>query len=40
MKRPAQPDEIAPAYVFRASPHCLSNITGEILSAIDGYSGG
>ncbi|WP_457155961.1 SDR family oxidoreductase, partial [Mesorhizobium sp. P5_C1] len=30
MKRPAQPEEIAPAYVFLASPQCSSYITGEI----------
>jgi len=40
MKRPAQPEEIAPAYVFLASPHCSSYITGEILPIIGGYSGG
>jgi NAD(P)-dependent dehydrogenase (short-subunit alcohol dehydrogenase family) len=40
MKRPAQPEEIAPAYVFPASPHCSSYITGEILPIIGGYSGG
>ena len=37
MKRPAQPEEIAPAYVFFASPHCSSYITGEILPIIGGY---
>ena len=37
MKRPAQPEEIAPAYVFLASPHCSSYITGEILPIIGGY---
>jgi NAD(P)-dependent dehydrogenase (short-subunit alcohol dehydrogenase family) len=40
MKRPAQPEEIAPAYVFLASPHCSSYITGETLPIIGGYSGG
>lgn len=40
MKRPAQPEEIAPAYVFLASPHCSSYITGEILPIIGGYNGG
>ncbi|MGQ0443545.1 MAG: SDR family oxidoreductase [Beijerinckiaceae bacterium] len=40
MKRPAQPEEIAPAYVFLASSHCSSFITGEILPIIGGYSGG
>src|SRR4030088_1399096 len=34
MKRPAQPEEIAPAFVFLASPHCSSYITGEILPII------
>lgn len=37
MKRPAQPEEIAPAYVFLASPQCASYITGEILPIIGGY---
>lgn len=37
MKRPAQPEELAPAYVFLASPHCSSYITGEILPVIGGY---
>lgn len=40
MKRPAQPEEIAPAFVFLASAHCSSYITGEILPIIGGYSGG
>ena len=40
MKRPAQPEEIAPAFVFLASPACSSYITGEILPIIGGYSGG
>jgi hypothetical protein len=40
MKRPAQPEEIAPAYVFLASAQCSSYITGEILPIIGGYSGG
>jgi NAD(P)-dependent dehydrogenase (short-subunit alcohol dehydrogenase family) len=40
MKRPAQPEEIAPAYVFLASPQTSSFITGEILPIIGGYSGG
>jgi NAD(P)-dependent dehydrogenase (short-subunit alcohol dehydrogenase family) len=39
MKRPAQPEEIAPAYVFMAAPSCSSYITGEILPIIGGYSG-
>lgn len=37
MRRPAQPEEIAPAYVFLASSHCSSYITGEILPIIGGY---
>jgi NAD(P)-dependent dehydrogenase (short-subunit alcohol dehydrogenase family) len=37
MKRPAQPEEIAPAYVFLASSHCSSYITGEIVPIIGGY---
>jgi NAD(P)-dependent dehydrogenase (short-subunit alcohol dehydrogenase family) len=40
MKRPAQPEEIAPAYVFLASNQCSSYITGEILPIIGGYTGG
>jgi NAD(P)-dependent dehydrogenase (short-subunit alcohol dehydrogenase family) len=40
MGRPAQPEEIAPAYVFLASPQCSSYITGEILPIIGGYGGG
>ena len=39
MKRPAQPEEIAPAYVFLASSHCSSYITGEVLPIIGGYGG-
>lgn len=37
MKRPAQPEEIAPAFLFLASPQCSSYITGEILPVIGGY---
>jgi NAD(P)-dependent dehydrogenase (short-subunit alcohol dehydrogenase family) len=40
MKRPAQPEEIAPAFVFLAAPSCSSYITGEILPIIGGYNGG
>ncbi|RYG09585.1 MAG: SDR family oxidoreductase, partial [Caulobacteraceae bacterium] len=39
MKRPAQPEEIAPAYIFLASPQCSSYITGEVLPIIGGYGG-
>ena len=40
MKRPAQPEEIAPAFVFMAAPSCSSFITGEILPIVGGYAGG
>jgi hypothetical protein len=40
MKRAAQPEEIAPAFVFLAAPTCSSYITGEILPIIGGYAGG
>lgn len=40
MKRAAQPEEIAPAYVFLAAPCCSSYITGEVLPVIGGYTGG
>ena len=40
MKRAAQPEEIAPSFVFMAAPSCASYITGEILPVIGGYSGG
>ena len=36
MKRPAQPEEIAPAYVFFASPADSSYITGEIITMLGG----
>lgn len=39
MKRPAQPEEIAPAYVFLAAPCCSSYITGEILPIVGGPGG-
>jgi NAD(P)-dependent dehydrogenase (short-subunit alcohol dehydrogenase family) len=39
MKRPAQPEEIAPAFVFLASSHCSSFITGEILPIVGGSGG-
>ena len=31
MKRPAQPEELSPAYVFLAAPACASYITGIVL---------
>jgi NAD(P)-dependent dehydrogenase (short-subunit alcohol dehydrogenase family) len=37
MKRPAQPEEIAPAFVFLASPQTSSYITGEVLPIVGGY---
>ncbi len=36
MGRPAQPEELAPAYVFLASEADSSYVTGEILSALGG----
>jgi NAD(P)-dependent dehydrogenase (short-subunit alcohol dehydrogenase family) len=39
MKRPAQPEELAPAYVFLAAPSCSSYITGEILPVLGGGGG-
>jgi len=36
MQRPAQPDEIAPAYVFFASNTDTSYITGEVLTLLGG----
>lgn len=40
MRRPAQPEEIAPAFVFLAAPACSSFITGEILPILGGGEGG
>jgi NAD(P)-dependent dehydrogenase (short-subunit alcohol dehydrogenase family) len=39
MKRPAQPEEISPAYVFLASPVCASYITGMVLPVMGGVTG-
>ena len=36
MKRPAQPEEIAPAFVFFASEADSSYVTGEILTLLGG----
>ena len=40
MHRPAQPEEIAPAYVFFASDADSSYITGEVLTALGGETRG
>ncbi len=40
MKRPAQPEEVAPAYVFLASPADSSYITGEVLTLLGGETTG
>jgi NAD(P)-dependent dehydrogenase (short-subunit alcohol dehydrogenase family) len=40
MQHPAQPEDIAPAYVFLAAAQCSSYITGGILPIIGGYAGG
>ena len=37
MGRAAQPEEIAPAFVFMAAPSCSSYVTGEIPPIVDGY---
>jgi NAD(P)-dependent dehydrogenase (short-subunit alcohol dehydrogenase family) len=36
MKRPAQPEEIAPAYVYLASEVDSSYVTGEVLTLLGG----
>ena len=40
MERPAQPEEIAPAFVFLASPVDSSYITGEVLPVLGGETVG
>ncbi|HEU5042249.1 MAG TPA: SDR family oxidoreductase [Gemmatimonadales bacterium] len=40
MKRPAQPEEVAPAYVFLAAPSCASYISGEVLPVLGGETVG
>jgi NAD(P)-dependent dehydrogenase (short-subunit alcohol dehydrogenase family) len=40
MKRPAQPEEVAPAYVFLAAPACSSYISGEVLPIMGGETTG
>ena len=39
MHRPAQPEEISPAYVFLAAPSCASYISGIILPVMGGPTG-
>ena len=39
MGRPAQPEELAPAYVFLAAPACASYISGAILPVMGGPTG-
>jgi NAD(P)-dependent dehydrogenase (short-subunit alcohol dehydrogenase family) len=39
MHRPAQPEEISPAFVFLAAPVCSSYITGAILPVMGGPKG-
>jgi NAD(P)-dependent dehydrogenase (short-subunit alcohol dehydrogenase family) len=39
MGRPAQPEEVAPAYVFLAAPSCASYISGAILPMMGGPTG-
>lgn len=39
MKRPAQPEEVSPAYVFLAAPSCSSYITGTVLPVMGGVTG-
>jgi NAD(P)-dependent dehydrogenase (short-subunit alcohol dehydrogenase family) len=36
MKRPGQPEEVAPAYLFFASNVDSSYITGEVLTLLGG----
>jgi len=38
-RRPAQPEEIAPAFVFLASPVTGSYITGLVLPVMGGTTG-
>jgi NAD(P)-dependent dehydrogenase (short-subunit alcohol dehydrogenase family) len=39
MGRPAQPEEISPAYVFLASPVCSSYVNGIVLPVMGGPRG-
>jgi NAD(P)-dependent dehydrogenase (short-subunit alcohol dehydrogenase family) len=38
LKRPAQPEEIAPAYVFFASNADSNFVTGQVLAALGGVT--
>jgi len=38
LRRPAQPEEISPAYVFLAAPACSSYITGIVLPVMGGVA--
>jgi NAD(P)-dependent dehydrogenase (short-subunit alcohol dehydrogenase family) len=40
MKRPAQPEEVAPAYVFLASEADSSFITGTVVQVMGGETTG
>lgn len=40
MRRPAQPEEVAPAYVFLAAPSCAGYITGVVLPVLGSASAG
>jgi NAD(P)-dependent dehydrogenase (short-subunit alcohol dehydrogenase family) len=40
MKRPAQPEELSPAYVFLAAPCCSSYISGIVLPVTGSVGGG
>jgi NAD(P)-dependent dehydrogenase (short-subunit alcohol dehydrogenase family) len=40
MKRPAQPEEVAPAFVFLAAPTCSGYISGEVLPVLGGETVG
>jgi NAD(P)-dependent dehydrogenase (short-subunit alcohol dehydrogenase family) len=39
MGRAAQPEELAPAYVFLAAPVCSSYISGSVLEVLGGPTG-
>ncbi|MEG3193930.1 SDR family oxidoreductase, partial [Lysobacter sp. D1-1-M9] len=39
MRRPAQPEELSPAYVFLAAPSCSGYINGAILPVMGGPRG-